>query len=676
MIEATVRSGCPGRARSQNTAYDARHAGSRQQAMCACIAPGGEPVISHARIEDPENTGAMHNALFRLDSWKTALERYAEATGLAVKLYDADSGVVLESTYVTTLDALFREHGYEPGLFAECARRCLMQTLSRPVVLADGHRGLSVIGTSLMLEGAVVGALVAGYALAEFPNVSLVQRWARSGRLPFARLWEIVRKKSPVPERRLMLHGDLLKVLGDALLRESHRTLQHDEAVSKLKAAAAAKDDFLAVLSHELRAPLAPIVGWAGVMKKSDSLENVRVAAESIERNALLQSRMVDDLLDTSRIAHRSISLDLQVHDVSALLRAAVEMSMQRIKSQAIRLEFAAGPEPLFVLGDAGRLQQVFRNVIANAVKFTPAEGSIRIAIVREGDCAQITVADSGIGIMPEFLPFVFDIFRQQEQGLRRRFDGLGIGLALVKQLTELHQGTVAIASAGIGTGTRVTLRFPLVAKAPECRDAPSETQARAGALAGVSVLVVEDSEDAGEFLRILLQGLGATVSVARDGAEALARMRDFAPDVVLCDLRLPHMDGYEFLVELQRDPAPVHPPVIAMSGLASENDLKRAREAGFHAHIKKPFDAAAVTSALEAAVRFRQERPAIATAPPVPGAPQPAEIAQGRPARAERRGIPRGPVDKEAGSTHARTLAANRDDARERTRATPKRHP
>src|SRR5688572_32613985 len=144
-----------------------------------------------------------------------------------------------------------------------------------------------------------------------------------------------MRKKSPVPERRLVLHGDLLKVLGDALLRASHRTLQHEDAVLKLNAAAAAKDDFLAVLSHELRAPLAPIVGWAGVMKKSETLEHVRTAAEAIERNALLQSRMVDDLLDTSRIAHRAISLDLQTQDLSALLRAAVEMSTQEIRKRS-----------------------------------------------------------------------------------------------------------------------------------------------------------------------------------------------------------------------------------------------------------------------------------------------------------------------------------------------------
>jgi signal transduction histidine kinase/DNA-binding NarL/FixJ family response regulator len=615
----------------------------------------------------------MQNAIFGSDSWRTALDKYAEATGLTVRLYGADAEVALDSTHVTPLVALFREHNFDPGMFDACARRCLLQTYSRPIVFADEQHGLTVIGTSLVLEDAVVGAAVAGYALAEFPNISTVQRWAQSTRLPFYRLWEMMRRKSPVSERRLALHGDLLKVLGDALLRESYRTLQHQDAVSKLKAAAAAKDDFLAVLSHELRAPLAPIVGWAGVMKKSESLEHVRAAAEAIERNALLQSRMVDDLLDTSRIAHRSISLDLQTHDLSALLRAAVEMSVQDMRRQAIRLEFTDCPEPLFVRGDAGRLQQVFRNIISNAVKFTPSDGSIRIAIGGGGEAAQVTVTDSGVGITPEFLPFVFDIFRQQEQGLRRKFDGLGIGLSLVKQLTELHQGTVAISSAGIGAGTEVTIRLPLVAQAPARRDAPAEAALQAAALTGLSILVVEHSEDAREFLRILLERCGATVSTARDGAEALETTRYFSPDVVLCDVRLPRMDGYEFLRELSQRPA--HPPVVAISGVAGEDDLRRMLEAGFHSHIKKPFDATAIIAAVEAAVLHRDEKQAVAIAPAGQQTPPPAGIA-GRQPRAERRSIARGAGDGEAGSARGKTFSASRDDARERERRSPKRHP
>jgi signal transduction histidine kinase/DNA-binding response OmpR family regulator len=613
----------------------------------------------------------MQNPLFASDSWRTALDKYAEATALTVRLYGTDAEVVLDSTHITPLVALFREHDFDPGMFDACARRCLLQTHSRPIVFADEQHGLTVIGTSLVLEDAVVGAAVAGYALAEFPNISMVQRWAQSTRLPFYRLWEMMRKKSPVSERRLALHGDLLKVLGDSLLRESYRTLQHQDAVSKLKAAAAAKDDFLAVLSHELRAPLAPIVGWAGVMKKSETLEHVRVAAEAIERNALLQSRMVDDLLDTSRIAHRSISLDLQTQDLSALLRAAVEASVEDMRKQAIRLEFTDSPQPLFVRGDAGRLQQVFRNIISNAVKFTPSEGSIRIATSEAAGAAQITVADSGVGITPEFLPFVFDIFRQQEEGLRRKFDGLGIGLALVKQLTELHQGTVAISSAGIGNGTQVTIRLPIVAATPDRRDVPAATGVQAAALAGLSILVVEHSEDAREFLRILLERLGAEVSTARDGAEALETTLYFAADVVLCDVRLPRMDGYEFLSGLRQ--RPVHPPVVAISGLASEDDVRRTREAGFHSHIKKPFDAAAVVAAVEAAVRSRKERPPAEMAPAARQTPPPAGTAERQPTRTERRSIARGAGDRATGSAHGKSFSA---DAREREHGSPKRHP
>lgn len=532
-----------------------------------------------------------------------------------------------------------------------------------------------------MLEGKIVGAAVAGYAFARFSHVTAVQRWAQSDRLPFFKLWDVVRHESPVPERRLMLHGELLQVLGDALLRENYRTRQYEEAAARLNAASAAKDEFLAVLSHELRAPLAPIVGWANVMKHSENMADVCRAAEAIERNALLQSRLVDDLLDTNRIMHRTIRLDLQTQDLSVLLRAAVEVNAQEVKNKAIALEFTGATGPLWVRGDGGRLEQVFRNILSNAVKFTPRNGSVHVALSRQADSAQVLVTDTGAGIAPEFLPFVFDLFRQQEEGLRRQHEGLGIGLALVKQLTDLHQGTVSIASRGVDLGTEVTLRFPLVAASPDVRDAAAEMEAQASALAGLSVLVVDDSDDARECLTLLLQRLGVTVSVARDGREALDTIQGISPDMVLCDLRMPRMDGYEFLRELHRSPAPIHPPVVAMSGLASDADFRRTREAGFEAHIKKPFDASAIIVAVNAAVRRRKEQQPgeqtrIPSSPGIPQTTPPAETAPRPAERAERR---RNRLD--AGKTarrsaQDRSLPANGSDSRKSGNSDPKRQP
>jgi signal transduction histidine kinase/CheY-like chemotaxis protein len=545
--------------------------------------------------------------LFGSDLWKPALDKYAQATGLAVQLFGRDGQPVLASTYPTALTTLFAEHGFEPGLFAECARRCLEQTELRPAVLVHESHGLTVVGTSLVLDGTVAGAAVAGYALAGFLQVSAARRWAESAALPFERLWHVLRKQAPVPERRLMLHGELLQVLGDALLRENHRTRQYEETVTLLEAASTAKDDFLAVLSHELRTPLTPILGWASILKKNAGPEQRR-AAEAIERNALLQSRMVDDLLDMARVAHGTMKLDLEILDMSAMLPTALEASGRHIEKKSIRLEVAQSGEPLLVQGDAGRLQQVFRNVLSNAVKFTPSGGSIRVTLSREEDSARLVVADTGVGITPQFLPFIFDMFRQQESGSRREHEGLGIGFSLVKRLVDIHKGTVEVTSAGTGRGTEVTVRLPLAAEIEDINDvAPSTARLSATALAGLSLLIVEDSEDSRDALRAVLQQLGADVLLAGDGREALAIVAKMAPDLVLCDLRMPVMDGFEFVRELHR--APVSPPVVAISGLASDADRERTRAAGFEAHIKKPFDEATVAAAVAAALRHRHER-------------------------------------------------------------------
>jgi signal transduction histidine kinase len=418
-------------------------------------------------------------ALFGSDLWKPALDKYAEATGLSVELFDIDGRGVLGSTHLSPLVALFREFGFEPNLFAECARRCVSQTAHRPAIATDEAHGLTVIGTSLVLEGEIVGAAVAGYALTGFSNVTSARRWADSTAIPFDRLWGILRRHAPIPGRRLILHGELLQVLGDALLRENYRTRQYEETVIKLQAASVAKDEFLAVLSHELRTPLAAIAGWASVLKNSVNLEQMHRAAGAIERNAFLQSRMVDDLLDMSGIAQGRVTLDLEVLELAACVRAALETTAQNMEAKAIHLDFIDADEPLFVDGDAGRLQQVFRNILSNAAKFTPTGGSIRVSLSRDAGHALAVVADTGKGIAPEFLPFVFDIFRQQEQGPNRVHEGLGIGLSLVKKLTELHKGTVSVTSAGAGLGTEVTVRLPLAVKIP----ALDEATPSAGAL-------------------------------------------------------------------------------------------------------------------------------------------------------------------------------------------------
>ena len=559
-------------------------------------------VVSGARLE--EDQPSVDNRLFDSDLWKPVLKKFGAVTGLAVELFGVDGTQVVVSDYATPLATLFREYGFEPGLFAGCARRCLQQTSSRPAVMVSEAHGLTVVGTSLMLDDTVVGAAVAGYAFAGFPQITPVQNLASLSGAPFDSLWNIARQQQPVPERRLLLQGELLQVLGDALLREHHRTRQYETVVGKLEAAAAAKDEFLAVISHELRTPLAPILGWASILKSDQTPALVRKAAEAIERNVLLQKRMVDDLRDTHLTARGVMRLDLKVLELAPCVRAALEANALELGKKSIRLEVDDAGTPLFVKADNTRLMQIFCNVISNAVKFTPAGGSIRIAFTRETESAKVVITDSGVGISPEFLPHVFEMFRQQESGTERQFQGLGIGLALAKRLTELQRGSVTLTSAGTGHGTEVTVRLPLVEALESAIPAPFQAIASLPTLAGLSLLVVDDVEDGRETLRELLQHLGAKVCVAGDCREGLVIVREAEPDVVLCDLRMPRMDGFEFIRQLNSTTSPDHPPVVAVTALTSEADHQRTREAGFDGHIDKPYDESAILGAVLAALQ------------------------------------------------------------------------
>jgi len=374
---------------------------------------------------------------------------------------------------------------------------------------------------------------------------------------------------------------------------ERENLLQREqEARAEAENANRLKDEFLATLSHELRNPLNVVIGYAEILRRSD--ENLQPsfvirAAETIRRNALAQSRLVSDLLDLSRLQMGKLSLDQQPLSLSTVIKEAIETVSEEIKAKGISLSVDVHSETLVVEGDSIRLGQIAWNLLNNAVKFTPANGEIKIILRREGDQARLVVEDSGQGIAPEFLPHVFEIFRQADASSSRRQGGMGIGLALVKQLAELHDGHVQADSAGVDRGARFTVWIPLYKSGPD--GLQSEKVGASGALRSKFILVVDDSSESMEMLGKLLEIEGAFVDLARSGRQALAIAGQKRFDLVISDISMPEMDGYQLLRELRELPNMRSVPAIALTGYGRPADIERAHMEGFSEHLVKPLD-------------------------------------------------------------------------------------
>jgi two-component system CheB/CheR fusion protein len=368
-------------------------------------------------------------------------------------------------------------------------------------------------------------------------------------------------------------------------------TLDTAALVEELSRVNRLKDEFLATLSHELRNPLNVIVGYSEVLCRSPEAQRVPVvhqAADAIRRNALAQAQLVSDLLDLSRLQTGKLAIHPQSVALVPLLGDAAEAVRSDAEAKGVALECGPADESLVVEADAVRVRQILWNLLHNAVKFTPEGGRVTVRLSREGERARLEVEDTGLGLAPHFLPDVFEMFRQAEAGPSRRHGGLGIGLALVRQLVELHGGDVRAESEGLGKGARFTVWLPL-------RRSPGEVSVaapgEAGSLAGVRVLVVDDSEDTVWMLTRLLETEGAEVFAALSGPEALRLAEETDLDLVLSDLSMPEMDGYELLRELRVRPGTAEVPVLALTGFGQAEDAERTLAAGFSAHLSKPVE-------------------------------------------------------------------------------------
>jgi signal transduction histidine kinase/ActR/RegA family two-component response regulator len=372
------------------------------------------------------------------------------------------------------------------------------------------------------------------------------------------------------------------------------------ESAERLREADRRKDEFLAMLAHELRNPLAPIRNAAEVLRRIAPAEpRLLQVREMIDRQVTHMAHLVDDLLDVSRISRGKILLRSQRLDLNALVRATVEDRRSLLEGNGLRLEMALPDSPVRMVGDPTRLSQVVGNLLHNAEKFTNSGGRVRVSLSADREAAQavLVVEDSGIGMEPEILSRLFEPFSQADGSLDRSRGGLGLGLALVKGLVDLHGGDIRAESAGKERGSIFTLRLPLDGE-PE---APWTETAAAGDGRPLRVLIVEDNRDAADSLRLLLELASHEVEVAYTGSEGLERAHRFHPEVALCDIGLPGgMDGYALARALRgrEDTAGIH--LIAISGYGQEEDQRQARESGFDRYLTKPVDPAVLLKLLE----------------------------------------------------------------------------
>ena len=407
-------------------------------------------------------------------------------------------------------------------------------------------------------------------------------------------------------------------IVNECVLMHMRQRNRYEDEILQAKRAAEeatlAKDEFLAVVSHELRTPLTAILGWARMLQTGQLDERMSVRAlDAIERNAESQNQLIGDLLDFSRIISGKIRLDVGRVDLSPVVEAALDVVSPAADAKGIRLQSVLDPKAGSVSGDPERLQQVMWNLLSNSVKFTPKGGSVQVRLARVDSSVEITVSDTGQGIEAEFLPYVFDRFRQADSATTRRQTGLGLGMAITKHLVELHGGSIRAESPGAGQGATFILRLPvmIVHHAERVPEVGTERQLSPGEvppppaeparLDGIHVLIVDDERDARELLTFILTQSGAQVTAAENVADALDKLRLVKPDMLLSDIEMANEDGYSLIrkVRSAEEAGGQGIPAIALTAHARPADRLRALSEGYQMHISKPVEPAELVLAI-----------------------------------------------------------------------------